>query len=144
MLPIDPMRVHSSTLKLRTRGEVDIRDLTRAVEEAVEASGVRQGTVTVFTKSSTSAITTMEFEPGLEGDMAEALERLFPRGLDYGHERRWHDGNGHSHVRASFLGPSLTVPILDGKPALGTWQQVVLVELDNKPREREVVIQVIG
>ncbi len=138
------MVIHSQILKLKTKGEVEIKDLTGAVEETVRASGVASGLVTVFTQSSTSAITTMEYEPGLREDMAAALGRLFPKGLDYGHERRWHDGNGHSHVRASFLGPSLSLPIADGRPVLGAWQQVVFIELDNKPRERAIILQVMG
>jgi len=88
---------------------------------------------------------TNEFEPGLMGeDIPKALERLFPEGIGYGHERRWHDGNGHSHVRATFLGPSPTIPIVEGRAALGTWQQIVFLELDNKPRRREVIVQVVG
>jgi secondary thiamine-phosphate synthase enzyme len=120
-------------------------DITSRVEMAIADSRVRNGLVCVFTASSTSAIVTNEFEPGLmEEDIPNALERLFPHGMVYGHERRWHDGNGHSHVRATFLGPSLTLPIVEGRAALGTWQQVVFLELDNKPRHREVIVQIVG
>ena len=141
-----PSAVESFTV--RTKGEVHVVDLTEEVRRRVRASGVQEGLACVFVAGSTAAITTLEFEPGLaEEDLPQALERLFPRhgqGLDYGHERAWHDGNGHSHVRAAFLGPSLTVPVSDGAPVLGTWQQVVLVELDTKPRERRVVVQIVG
>ena len=139
------MVAYRETLRLETRKGVQAIDITRQVTEAVDRSGVGDGLACVFTPSSTSAIMTNEFEPGLmEEDIPAALERLFPEGLDYGHERRWHDGNSHSHVRATFLGPSLTVPVLDGCLALGRWQQVVFLELDNKPRRREVLVQVVG
>lgn len=139
------MVAYRETLRLETRKGVQAIDITRQVTEAVDRSGVGDGLACVFTPSSTSAIMTNEFEPGLmEEDIPAALERLFPEGLDYGHERRWHDGNGHSHVRATFLGPSLTIPVLDGCLALGRWQQVVFLELDNKPRRREVLVQVVG
>lgn len=143
-----PMTVHTEELPLKTGGEVELHDLTDRVRKAVSASGVRQGQALVFVTGSTGAITTIEHEPGLvETDMPAALDRLFPRhgeGVEYGHEEMWHDGNGHSHVRASFLGPDLTVPVVDGEPRLGRWQQVVFVELDNKPRERTVLVQVMG
>jgi len=119
--------------------------LTARVEAVVGKSRVQDGLVCIFTPSSTSAIVTNEFEPGLmTEDLPNALERLFPQSMEYGHERRWHDGNGHSHVRATFLGPSLTVPVIDGRAALGTWQQIVFLELDNKPRHRDVIVQVVG
>ena len=140
-----PMVTHRETIRLETREGVQAIDITDRVESAITASGVRDGLACVFTPSSTSAIVTNEFEPGLmEEDIPNALERLFPASIAYGHERRWHDGNGHSHVRATFLGPSLTIPVVDGAPALGTWQQVVFLELDNKPRRREVIVQVLG
>ncbi len=139
------MATHSERFDLATKQGPQALDITRQVTAAVAKSGIRDGLACVFTPSSTSAILTNEFEPGLmEEDIPAALERVFPEGLDYGHERRWGDGNGHSHVRAAFLGPSLTVPVIDGKLALGSWQQVVFLELDNKPRRREVVVQVVG
>lgn len=120
-------------------------DITSRVVRAIESSGIRDGLACVFTPSSTSAILANEYEPGLmEEDVPAALERLFPERMAYGHERRWGDGNGHSHVRAMFLGPSLVFPVVDGRPALGSWQQVVFLELDNKPRRREVLVQVVG
>lgn len=139
------MVAYREIIQLETRGGPRAIDITDRVESAVSKSGVRDGLACVFTPSSTSAILANEFEPGLmKEDIPKALERLFPQSIEYGHERRWHDGNGHSHVRAAFLGPSLTVPIMDGTPALGMWQQVVFLELDNKPREREVLVQVVG
>lgn len=133
------------SVKVETRGGVQAFDITDQVEATVARSGIRDGLACVFTPSSTSAIVTNEFEPGLmEEDVPKALERLVPEGIAYGHERRWHDGNGHSHVRATFLGPSLTIPITDGRAALSTWQQVVFLELDNKPRHREVIVQIVG
>ena len=139
------MLQHAADLDLDTPGEVAILDITERVAGVVKASGVRTGQTLVFTTSSTSAVTVTEFEPGLaEEDIPAALERLFPKGLDYGHERRWRDGNGHSHVRAAFLKPDLVVPVRHGKPFLGTWQQIVFVELDNKPRERKVAVHVWG
>ncbi|TLZ99544.1 MAG: YjbQ family protein [Methanobacteriota archaeon] len=120
-------------------------DITRDVLNVVAKSNVSQGLACIFTPSSTSAIVANEFEPGLmTEDIPAAVERLFPQGLKYGHERRWHDGNGHSHVRATFLGPSLMIPVIDGAAALGTWQQIVFLELDNKPRRREVLVQIVG
>lgn len=139
------MAVHSETLHLSTKQGPQAVDVTREVTAVVARSGIRDGLACVFTPSSTSAILANEFEPGLmEEDIPAALERLFPEGLAYGHEKRWGDGNGHSHVRAAFLGPSLTVPVVDGRLALGTWQQVVFLELDTKPRRREVLVQVVG
>ena len=139
------MVTHRETIPLETRRGVQAIDITDAVAKVIERSGVRDGLACVFAPSSTSAIVTNEFEPGLmEEDIPKALDRLFPLSIEYGHERRWHDGNGHSHVRATFLGPSLTLPVVDGRAALGTWQQVVFLELDNKPRHREVIVQIVG
>jgi secondary thiamine-phosphate synthase enzyme len=138
----------ASEIRFSTKGEVEIHDLTEEVRRRVAQSEVDEGLVCVFTPSSTTAITTLEFEPGLvEEDVPKALERLFPRhghGLEYGHQRMWHDGNGHSHVRAAFLGPSVTFPVVGGQVELGTWQQIVFVEMDNKPRDRRVLVQVLG
>ena len=139
------MAAYRETIAIDTRAGVQAIDITERVVAAVAKSGVSEGLACVFTPSSTSAIVTNEFEPGImEEDIPKALERLFPASIPYGHERRWHDGNGHSHVRATFLGPSLTLPVVDGRAALGTWQQVVFLELDNKPRRREVMVQVVG
>lgn len=138
---------HAADLSLSTQGEVQIVDLSDALAREVERSGVTTGQALLFTVSSTSAITVIENEPGLLHDLPAALERLVPRhgeGVDYGHEEAWHDGNGHSHIRASLMQPDLVVPVRDGGPLLGTWQQVVFVELDNKPRERKVAVHVWG
>jgi len=139
------MAVHRDSIPVDTRGRTDAIDLTERVEAIVLKSGIRNGLTCVFTPSSTSAIITNEFEPGLmEEDIPKALDRLFPSSIEYGHEGRWHDGNGHSHVRATFLGPSLTIPVIDGRVELGTWQQIVFLELDNKPRHREIIVQIVG
>lgn len=155
------MTQFAKDLEFSTSGEVDVIDLTDDVDEIVQASGVSLGQVLVHTLSSTSAITTLEHEPGLaEEDLPEALDRLFPRhgddavtteggkpvtqSMDYGHQRRWQDGNGHSHVRAAFIGPDVTAPVQGGQVRLGTWEQIVFVELDNSPRERTVAVHVWG
>jgi len=127
-----------------TRGDADVVDVTSSVSEAVRRSGVHSGIVTIFVPGSTGAVTTIEYEPGLVEDIDEAFDRLAPRELEYHHNQRWHDGNGHSHVRASLMGPSLTVPFTSGKLEIGIWQQIVLVDFDNRPRERDIVCQVLG
>jgi secondary thiamine-phosphate synthase enzyme len=127
-----------------TEGEVEVLDLTRQLQGVVSGSGLRDGIACIFNPGSTGALTTIEHEPGLLRDLPEALERLFPRGMTYHHDETWHDGNGHSHVRASMIGPGLTVPFVEGRLTLGTWQQIVLVELDNKARRRSIVVQMVG
>jgi secondary thiamine-phosphate synthase enzyme len=138
--------IYASKISLPRTQEHDVMDITSDVRNAVRASGIREGIVCVFVAGSTGAVTTIEYEPGLLEDLPQALERLFPRhpAVYYKHEERWHDGNGHSHVRASFLGPSITVPVHRGELVLGTWQQVVFVELDIKSRQRELWVQVVG
>jgi len=131
-------------VRVETRGHRDMQDLTDDVVRIVSASGIRTGLVNVFNTGSTAAIGTIEFEPGLQRDLPEVLDRLLPPSNDYGHEQRWHDGNGHSHLQATLLGPSATIPVTNGRPALGAWQQVVLLECDIRPRNRTVVITVIG
>ncbi len=138
------MSVVTKELHFDTRGEVDIIDITENVNSALRESDIEDGIVTIFVPGATGAVTTIEYEPGLLQDLPAALERLFPKGIEYEHEYRWHDGNGHSHVRASFLGPSLTVPFRNKTLMLGTWQQVVFVELDNKRRSRRVILQIMG
>jgi secondary thiamine-phosphate synthase enzyme len=127
-----------------TKGENHIVDITGQVAEAIAGSGIWEGMALVFVAGSTAAITTLEFEPGLLEDLPAALERIAPAQGEYQHHLGWRDGNGHSHVRAALLGPGLTVPVNVGKPLLGTWQQIVLVELDVRPRERTVHVQVMG
>jgi secondary thiamine-phosphate synthase enzyme len=121
-----------------------MHDLTDAVARSVQETGVTDGIVTVFAPGATAAVTTIEFEPGLRRDFPEAMDRFAPKDIPYLHDETWHDGNGHSHVRASAVGPSLTVPVAAGKPVLGTWQQIVLVDFDNRTRDRRVVVTVMG
>ncbi|MCL0050661.1 secondary thiamine-phosphate synthase enzyme YjbQ [Dehalococcoidia bacterium] len=136
--------VTSERIRVQTGGNCEIVDITDQVSHAVKESGLRAGTVTVFVSGSTAGVTTVEYEPGLIADLQTAFERLFPQGLDYQHNNRWGDGNGHSHVRASLLGSSMMVPFAEGRPMLGTWQQVVLIDFDNRPRTREVILQIMG
>ncbi|RCV62813.1 thiamine phosphate synthase YjbQ, UPF0047 family [Methanophagales archaeon] len=138
------MSVETKELHFDTQGEVEIINITGKVNGKLRESAIEDGIVTVFVPGATGAITTIEYEPGLLQDLPTALERLFPKGIGYEHEYRWHDGNGHSHVRASFLGPSLTVPFRAKKLMLGTWQQVIFIELDNKRRSRRIILQIIG
>ncbi|MFQ5909548.1 MAG: secondary thiamine-phosphate synthase enzyme YjbQ [Thermoplasmata archaeon] len=138
------MTVVTGSVEIDTGGEVDIIDVTGDVKRVVSDSGIKSGIACIFTMSSTSTVTTIEHEPGLLRDLPDALERLFPKNIEYGHEQMWHDGNGHGHVRASFMKPSLTVPFVDGSLLLGTWQQIVFVELDNKRRRRRLVVQMVG
>jgi secondary thiamine-phosphate synthase enzyme len=136
--------VTTEHLRVRTRGQGDVHDLTAEVTRVVSAAQLSGGIVTVFVTGSTAAITTIEFEPGAVSDLDRAFERVAPRRADYAHHLRWGDDNGSSHVRAAMLGPSVTVPFVDGRLALGTWQQVVLVEFDTGPRDREIVVQAMG
>jgi len=129
---------------LKTTGRDDIHDITQQVQGQVSESGMNDGVACVFVSGSTAALTTVEFEPGLVKDLQEAMERLYSKGIEYEHHLRWGDGNGHSHVRASMIGPSLVVPFKGGELMLGTWQQIVLMELDVRARSREIVVQVIG
>lgn len=126
-----------------SRGHGHIIDITAAVADAVEGSGFTEGLATVFVTGSTAGVTTIEYEPGLEHDLTAAFERLYPRELNYRHHERWGDDNGHSHVRASMLGPSLAVPFASRKLTLGTWQQIILVDFDTRPRTREYVVQLL-
>jgi secondary thiamine-phosphate synthase enzyme len=134
----------TTTIDVRTKGQGDVHDLTAGVARAVSSARLSSGIVTVFVVGSTAGITTIEFEPGAVSDLDRAYERIAPRRADYAHHLRWGDDNGSSHVRAAMLGPSLTIPVADGRVALGTWQQVVLVEFDVGPRERQVIVQAMG
>ena len=138
------MRLFTSEASLSTAGDADVLDLTEALADAVARSGVSEGQASVFVRGSTAALTTMEFEPGGVHDLRAALERLIPTRGDYEHNRLNHDSNSHAHQRASIVGASEIVPIVGGRPALGTWQQLVLVDFDDRPRERTIVLQVIG
>ena len=135
---------HQQRISFETTGHGHMTDLTPAVTRIVAESGIGTGTVHVFNVGSTGAIGAIEFEPGLERDLPEILDRLMPPSRDYGHEQAWHDGNGHSHLQATTLGPSLTVPVADGRPVLGTWQQIFHLECDVRPRSREIVVTVTG
>ena len=136
--------IRTAHLHVSTSGQGDAHDLTAKAAAALKESGLTSGVMTVFVTGSTAAITTIEFEPGAVSDFNRLFEQLAPRGSEYRHHLRWGDDNGSSHVRAALLGPSLTIPFVDGALALGTWQQIMLVEFDTSPRRREVVVQMIG
>jgi secondary thiamine-phosphate synthase enzyme len=136
--------VFQQQLTLQTAGHGDMHDLTEQVNRLVRQSGVGTGVAHVFAVGSTAAVGAIEFEPGLRRDLPEQLDRLLPPSKQYGHEQTWHDGNGHSHLQATLLGPSLTVPVSGGQLALGTWQQVIHLECDTRARERTVVVTVLG
>ena len=136
--------VYQERISLMTRGHRHIQDVTGQVQEIVRRSGLRAGIAHVFNIGSTAALGTIEFEPGLQEDLPAILDRLIPPSRDYGHERAWHDGNGHSHLQATWLGPSLTVPVQDGELVLGTWQQIFHLECDVRSRQRSIVVTVYG
>lgn len=136
--------VSTSSHEIKTKGRNDCIDITDAVQQAVKQSKIREGLATVFVTGSTAGVTTLEFEPGLVKDLREALERLFPEQLRYAHHESAGDENGFSHLRAAFIGPSLSVPISGGKLQLGTWQQIVLIDFDVRPRSRSYLIQLLG
>ena len=138
------MKIHTTQKQIRTRGRNDCRDITEAVQEAVDRSGFSSGIANVFVTGSTGAVTTIEYEDGVVADLSEALDRLIPSDIEYRHHLRWGDDNGHSHVRAALLGPSLSVPFQDRRLQLGTWQQIVLVDFDTRARERKYLIQILG
>ena len=136
--------VHQEQLALQTRGHRQMDDLTGRVAEVVRRSGIKTGSVQVFTVGSTAGVGTIEFEPGLQEDLPDVLDRLIPPSREYGHEQAWHDGNGHSHLQATLLGPSLGVPVASGGLVLGTWQQIIHLECDIRPRQRTIVVTVMG
>lgn len=138
------MAVKTFSLFLNTRGDADIHDITDAIALQVAESGLKNGTATVFCPSATSGLTTIEFESGALRDLRRLFDEIAPQNREYAHNARWQDGNGHSHIRAALLGPSLTIPFVNGVLTLGTWQQVIYVDFDNRPRKRELVLQVIG
>jgi len=138
------MVVDSHTLSIRTGREGEVVDITGQVQELVKESKLSDGVAFLFVPGSTAALTTIEYEPGMVSDFPSALDRLVPRNISYEHEKRWHDGNGHSHVKAALLGPDIAVPFQKRKLMLGTWQQIVFVELDVRPRQRTVIVQLIG
>lgn len=138
------MAVETITLSVRTSGDGDTIDLTPELSDGVRESGLESGVATLFIGGSTAALTTIEYEPGAVQDLNDVLEAIVPKHRDWRHHLRWGDHNGHSHVRAALLGPSLSVPFVDGRLTLGTWQQVVLIDFDDRPRSREVVVQLVG
>jgi secondary thiamine-phosphate synthase enzyme len=138
------MSVYYKEIDIKTDGEVDIVDITGDIQKIVGNSEIKNGLVCVFVPGSTGTLTTIEYEPGLMKDLPKALERIAPKKEYYNHHETWHDNNGHSHVRASLMGPSITIPIKNGKLLHGTWQQIVFVELDTRPRNRNLVVEIVG
>jgi len=145
-MPGYPIDLHtlSKVFSIKTKGDGDIINITKKAESVIISSGFNNGILTLFVRGSTGAITTLEYETGLIHDLSSIFERIAPKSYQYQHEKLWHDGNGHSHIRASILGPSITIPFIERRLTLGSWQQVVFVELDNKSRSREIITQVIG
>jgi len=138
------MTVICKTIQIHSEGEGDLIDITELTSRVVVESRIVDGVVTVFVSGSTAAITTIEYEPGLKEDFPRMLSRVAPKNIEYEHDNTWHDGNGHSHVRASLIGPSLTIPFKNSSLLLGTWQQIVVVEMDTRPRQRTIVAQIMG
>jgi len=138
------LKVANKSFEVSSKGADDVLDITPEVREAVASGRLTNGLATVFVMGSTAAVTTIEYEPGLVKDFPRMLDRVAPKGVPYEHERRWRDGNGRSHVKASLVGPSLTIPVVDGGLALGEWQQIVVAEFDLRPRARKVVVQLVG
>lgn len=136
--------VKTKRLKLQTKGRDDVIDITNQVEEVILESKVKNGIVTVFVHGSTASVTTIEYEPGLVKDIKEIDEKIVPSDVTYAHDATWGDANGYAHLRASLIGPSLTVPVVSGSMTLGTWQQIIVIDHDNRPRSREVIVQVVG
>lgn len=137
-------RISNSSISFKTSEKTDVIDITGHVARKVAEAGLTDGQVLIFVPGSTAAVTTIEYESGVVWDFKEAIERFAPTGIPYRHDAKWGDGNGYAHVRASFLGPSLTVPLIGGRLALGTWQQIVLVDFNNEPRDRKVLVTVSG
>ncbi len=138
------MQVKLNHIFLTTHGNTDIIDITQKVIDGVNASELTNGLVTIFCPSSTSAVTTLEYEPGVQQDLASIFDEIVPVHREYLHDEAWHDGNGHSHVRAALLKASLTVPLVNGQLTLGTWQQIVYIDFDIRPRKREIIVQILG
>jgi secondary thiamine-phosphate synthase enzyme len=138
------MSVLSLSLELQTTGNGDIHDLTPTIQQAVQQSELKDGTVTIFCPSATSGLTTLEYESGCIQDLQRLFDEIISPNREYAHNARWGDGNGHSHIRAALLGPSLTIPFIDQKLTLGTWQQIIFVDFDTRSRRRNLVIQLIG
>ncbi len=138
------MQIKLNNIFLTTRGNTDIIDITQKVLDGVTASGINDGLVTIFCPSSTSGVTTLEYEPGVQQDLKRIFDEIVPQAQTYLHDEAWHDGNGHSHVRAALLKASLTVPLVSGQLTLGTWQQIVYIDFDIRPRKREIIVEIMG
>ncbi len=138
------MTVYNDEINVKTKGEVDIIDITDEIQKKADKSKIKNGIICVFNPGSTGTLTTIEYEPGLKKDFPRALEKIAPKNEYYNHHETWHDDNGHSHVRASLMGPSVTLPLIKGKVVHGTWQQIVFVELDTSKRNRNIIIQIVG
>jgi secondary thiamine-phosphate synthase enzyme len=136
--------VKSDQISIQTRGDGDIVDITEAIAGKIQAAGTKSGIVAAFVPGSTAALTTIEYEPGLLTDLPDLFEKIVPSNVPYQHDKTWHDGNGFSHLRAALVGPDVTIPFVEGHLQLGTWQQVVFLEFDNRPRDRKVILQIIG
>jgi secondary thiamine-phosphate synthase enzyme len=138
------MSVYSDVININTKGESDIIDITKSIQKSVKNSNIREGIICIFVPGSTGTITTIEYEPGLKKDFPDALNRIAPKNIEYKHHETWHDDNGRSHVKASLMGPSLNLPITEGRVIHGTWQQLVFIELDTRPRDRKIIIKIVG
>jgi secondary thiamine-phosphate synthase enzyme len=136
--------IKTGSIKISTAGNADIQDITGQLAVLVSSSGLKDGIATIFCRSATTAVTTIEYESGALSDLRRLFDEIAAPGRDYAHNARWGDGNGHSHIRAALLGPSLTIPFVDGRLTLGTWQQVIHVDFDNRPRRRQLIVQLIG
>lgn len=135
---------HSAVIEVSSKGFADIIDISATVDAVLKASRIKSGQLCVFVSGSTASVTTIEFESGVVQDLKDAIERLAPMEMEYRHDRKWGDGNGFAHVRAALLKPSITVPVIDGEMALGTWQQIVVMDFDNRPRSRKIAVQITG
>lgn len=136
--------IQTDTIELSSRGDSDVIDISPHVQEILNKSGIREGTITIFVPGSTGALTTIEYESGAVTDLKNLLEKIIPRNQNYSHNLRWGDGNGHSHLRAALLGPSLSIPVVDSTMTLGTWQQIIFIDCDNRPRQRRIIVQIMG
>ena len=138
------MKIHTDYVEISTKGNTDIVDITPQVGDVLSQSGLKEGRLTVFVSGSTAGITSIEYEPGLLRDLPEAMDKIAPMGIPYHHDATWGDGNGHAHVRAALIGASFTVPFKSGRMLLGTWQQIVVLDFDNRSRHRKIVVQLMG
>lgn len=138
------MEIETHNFSLKTKGKTDILDITNFVQSIINSSGFIEGSALIFTGGSTAGITTIEYEPGLLDDYPKFFEKIIPSNIKYKHDETWHDGNGHSHIRAALQGASFTVPFANGNLLLGTWQQIILIDFDNRPRKRNIIVQIMG